>query len=91
MPAARDFDEIWQHIEEVDPAAAARVGEAILSSIEGLAIHPRRGRVGRVPGTRELAMPPLPYLIVYEADDRRVAVLRIIHGAMLWPSAPMDE
>jgi addiction module RelE/StbE family toxin len=87
-PAARDFDDIWQRLDEVDPGAAARVGAALLSAVDGLAAHPRRGRPGRVPDTRELTVRALPYLIVYEVDERRVAILRIIHGAMLWPPAP---
>jgi hypothetical protein len=48
-----------------------------------------RGRPGRSPDTRELVISGLPYLVVYSvdsADPRNVAVLRVLHGAMLWAS-----
>jgi plasmid stabilization system protein ParE len=37
--------------------------------------------------TRELSVTGLPYIIVYEVDDRNhmVAIVRIIHGAQRWP------
>ena len=44
--------------------------------------------------TRELVVTRLPYLIVYEIEPsdgtpkqpETVAILRVLHGAMLWPS-----
>jgi plasmid stabilization system protein ParE len=39
---------------------------------------------GRVPGTRELIVAPLPYLITYSIDAESVQILHIRHGARLW-------
>lgn len=48
---------------------------------------PRLGRPGRVPDTREITFPPLPFVAVYEVfdDQDEVRVLRILHGAQEWP------
>jgi len=37
--------------------------------------------VGWVPGTRELILPSLPYIIVYRTKDDFVEVLRIYHAS----------
>jgi toxin ParE1/3/4 len=49
---------------------------------------PYRGRYGRVENTRELAIPGLPYLAIYEVLEvlkDRVLILNIVHGAQRWP------
>jgi toxin ParE1/3/4 len=43
------------------------------------------GRPGRVEGTRELVLAPLPFVAVYEVLENEVQVLRILHGAQQWP------
>jgi toxin ParE1/3/4 len=72
--------------------AAERVAARVLSAASGLAGTPERGRPGRVAGTRELVLPPLPYIVVYAVEEHpaagsgaRVVVLRVLHGAMRWP------
>ena len=54
-----------------------------------LAEHPLAGRAGRVDGTRELPLAGLPYIAIYLVSDEMgtVDVLRILHGAQLWPKA----
>jgi len=44
---------------------------------------PAIGRPGRVPGTRELILPP--YILIYTVLANRVWVVRILHGAQDWP------
>jgi toxin ParE1/3/4 len=88
QPANDDFLEIVERIAAHNPTAAAPVGRRILEAVEQLAEFPLRGRPGRAADTRELVISGLPYLVVYgtEADDpRSVAILRVLHGAMLWP------
>ena len=61
----RRLDGIGAHIAKDSPAAAANVVSRIVASAQALAAHPAMGRVGRIPGTRELVMPSLPYIIAY--------------------------
>jgi toxin ParE1/3/4 len=62
-----------------------RVDEAIASSISQLVDFPKLGRVGRVDATRELAISHTPYVAPYLIDGDNIRVLRILHGAQLWP------
>ena len=67
------------------PAAAARVVEAIATTVELLAQHPALGRPGRVEGTRELVVPDTPYLVPYRVRGHAVEILRVFHGARKRP------
>jgi plasmid stabilization system protein ParE len=46
---------------------------------------PYRGRYGRIEDTRELVVPRLPYLVVYQISEERLVVLNVLHGAQRWP------
>ncbi len=83
--AVEDLERICDDIAEDRPMAASRVAGAATRIIASLAEFPLRGRVGRVVGTRELVLPGLPFLAIYEVDED-VRVLRILHGAQRWPS-----
>jgi addiction module RelE/StbE family toxin len=48
-------------------------------------MFPNRGRTGKKPGTRELVVRPLPYIVVYQVSGDVVYVARILHGAQKWP------
>ena len=79
--AVADVHLILQHIEIENPIAARRVARELLLAGESLAIFPRRGRPGRITGTREL-VPIYPYVIVYEvAENDDTTILRVWHGA----------
>ena len=54
--------------------------------IAGLRDNPQHGRVGRVNGTRELVLPGTSFIAVYTVATNAVSVLRVLHGAMQWPS-----
>jgi toxin ParE1/3/4 len=90
-PAQTDFLEILSYIACDDAAVAERVGERLLSAVDALATQPRRGRPGRVAGTRELVVSKLPYVVIYRIVEvprstaRELEVLRVIHGARRWP------
>ncbi|WP_313517846.1 type II toxin-antitoxin system RelE/ParE family toxin [Brevundimonas sp.] len=47
--------------------------------------HPGLGRVGRVPGTRELVAHQ-NYVLVYDVVDDQVRILRVLHAARQWPA-----
>lgn len=79
--ARDDIARIARYIAEENPAAARQVGRELVLAGDGLTLFPQRGRVGRVPGTRELVT-VRPYVIVYEvAEDGTVFILRVWHGA----------
>lgn len=93
-PAHDDFLGIVEWIKARNPQAAVRVGRRILDAVADLAVHPYLGKPGRVPDTRELVVTRFPYLIVYEVETQdtqpqSVIILRVLHGAMLWP--PQDD
>lgn len=85
--AIEDRDAIFAGIELYDPAAAIRMDERIGSQVESLIDFPRRGRPGRIVGTRELVVARTPYIVAYRAADDTVLMLRILHGAQRWPDS----
>jgi len=78
-PAARDLEEIVDYIAFDDPRAAERVYRAIVRVAEKLPAFSALGRPGRHPETRELSIPDLPYLIVYEVGPEAVTILAVFH------------
>ena len=84
-PAANDLYSIVQRIQRDNPTAAAVVAKTLYDGCDHLRDFPRRGRSGRIQGTRELVFPGLPYIVVYKVHDQTVEVVRIYHGAQDWP------
>jgi plasmid stabilization system protein ParE len=74
-----------KRISEDNPSAARRVGRTIYEGVAALRNFPNRGRLGVVPGTRELVFAPLPYIAVYEIVENQAFILRIRHTAQNWP------
>lgn len=74
------------YIARDNPAAAYRVVVTIMEAVDHLAAHPAMGRVGRVPGTRELVVPDTPYVIPYRVRRDTVEILRVFHAARRWPT-----
>lgn len=93
-PASKDFLGIVEWLQARNPAAATTIGRRILDAVEILNEHPFAGKPGRSPDTRELGVTRYPYLIVYSveagatlSEGHQIAVLRVLHDAMLWPPA----
>ncbi len=85
--AERDLDEIATYIETDNPAAAARVVLEIIDQVETLLPeHPAIGRPGRMPGTRELVIRGLPYVVAYRVHGSFLEPLRVLHTSRRWPS-----
>lgn len=78
-PAARDLEGIVDYIALESPVAAERVYREIVQTAGRLSDLPALGRPGRLPETRELSVPGLPYLIVYEVGPESVTILAIFH------------
>jgi toxin ParE1/3/4 len=72
-------------------AIADRITSAITDTLRQLERFPELGRSGREPGTRELAVAGLPFIVVYRLRPDLIAVDRVIHGAMLWPPADSEK
>jgi toxin ParE1/3/4 len=87
--AADDLEYICDYLADTSPDAARRTAKAIVDGVASLQAFPNRGRPGRVSGTREFVFAHLPFVAVYQVNDE-VHVLRILHGAQLWPPAKSE-
>ena len=85
--AKADLTEIFSYIAQDNPAAARRVVAAIRRDIMLVSENPGIGRPGRVVGTRELVVSPLPYIVAYREETRLIHVLAVLHTARDWPTA----
>ena len=83
--AVSDLASIRDYIEADNPEAAQKAAVRILSQAESLVSHPRKGRPGRVPNTRESLVPNLPYFIVYRVRKEQVEILRVLHTSRRYP------
>jgi toxin ParE1/3/4 len=63
--AVEDLFRIIEYIRQENSPAAQRIAKTIYESAGSLKSFPNKGRAGRVEGTRELPLPPLPFVVVY--------------------------
>jgi toxin ParE1/3/4 len=89
--AIDDMEELHAYIARRSPSSAHSVLARIRRAINRLAPFPHSGRVGRLAGTRELVIAGLPYLAIYEVQDDRVVIQRILHQRQQWPPADDAE
>jgi len=66
-------------------SAADRIARTIYDSVTSLESFPQRGRLGRIDGTRELVLTPLPFIVVYRIKQNIVEAVRVLHGSQQWP------
>jgi addiction module RelE/StbE family toxin len=83
--ALEDRERIFDYIEQGDPRAAVAIDDRIREQVEVLTKFPKCGRSGRIEGTRELVIDRTPYIVAYRIEDDIVRILRVLHGAQLWP------
>jgi toxin ParE1/3/4 len=50
-----------------------------------MAAFPQMGHSGLLPGTREMVVPGLPYIVVHRSDEDALVILGVYHGAQLRP------
>jgi toxin ParE1/3/4 len=86
-PAAiADLISIVDYIAQHDAAAARRVLQRIVESVETrLPQSPEIGRPGRISGTRELVVTRTPFIVPYRIRGQAIQILRVYHGARRWP------
>jgi toxin ParE1/3/4 len=84
--AIHDLRAIQAFIEKNDPTAARTITLRIIDAVETvIPTNPNIGRLGRVPGTRELVVARTPYIVPYRFHGEMIEVLRIYRGARRWP------
>ena len=86
-PALADLTAVGEHVARDNPAAAERLLARIGARVRDLRERPHRGRIGRVPGTRELVVDGTAYIVAYQIEGDRLAILAVFHAARAWPSA----
>ena len=86
--ARADIRTIRDYLTPIDPVAAKRVVDFILTTAYQLETFPLLGRHGRVAGTREVKIPRYPYFIVYVlADAYHVDIEAVFHTRQQYPSS----
>jgi len=82
--AVMQLQESIDYIQRESPDGAISTRRRILETVRQVGQMPRCGRIGRVEGTREAAVPRSPYVVVYQLTAQAVEVLGIWHGARQW-------
>jgi toxin ParE1/3/4 len=60
------------------------MADQIEASANQLGLFPQMGRPSKRPGTRELAIPGTPFILVYRVRKAVVEILAVYHGARDW-------
>jgi toxin ParE1/3/4 len=84
VPAAEDLEAIKTYLDRHHPHFAEPTVRTIYQRIRSLRTAPYLGRPGHRSGTRELPLPPLPYIVVYAVKPEAVEILHIYHGSQDW-------
>jgi toxin ParE1/3/4 len=82
--SADDLQNISDYLHQQHPQLAQPTVRRLYAEIRELSRFPSRGRPGREPGTRELVLTGLPYVIVFRSTDQVVEILRMHHGSQDW-------
>ena len=88
--AQADITAIFEYIARDNPIAARHVVAAIERSTNLLSQYPYSGRMGAVENTRELVIPRLPYVVVYQIAAEAVEVIAVFHAAQNRPRGKGD-
>jgi plasmid stabilization system protein ParE len=79
--ALRDLTRIYRYIARDSPLAAARMLSALYAGCDGLENFPRRGRLVKKTGSRQLTT-VRPYIINYDIEpDGMISINAVWHGA----------
>ena len=79
--AANDLESIYTYLSEHLPGLTQSTVRLVYDATRSLRHFPKRGRPGEEPGTLELVLPRLPYIIVYRITSDVIEIIRIFHGA----------
>jgi addiction module RelE/StbE family toxin len=86
MVAKADRQRIFDYIAQDNPRAALELDENFKDKAAIAERHPEMFKQGRVPGTREIVVPP-NYILIYRVSKRPagVVIARILHAKQKWP------
>ena len=79
-PALRDYAAFGEYLLARNSAAATRLARHVIALTGVLVEFPRRGRPGRVEGTRELIIVGTPYLVAYRIHAEEIVIVGFLHG-----------
>lgn len=79
--AASDLEEIHNYLDEHHPTFVQTTIRKLYDAARSLKQMPQRGRIGLKPGTREMVLSPLPYIIVYGVEAEMVHIFRVLHAS----------
>lgn len=82
--AEQDRLDVWDYIAANNLYAASQMDALFSDAATRLAEHPKLGKQGAIPGTREL-IPHESYRLVYEIEQETVWVLALVSTARQWP------
>jgi len=86
-PATQDLDKIAEYYErEAGSRIAATNILKIIETVKTLLDAPHQSRPGRIPGTRELVITTLPFLVPYRVKKDVIQILRVFHTAQQPPA-----
>ncbi|MGD9889110.1 MAG: type II toxin-antitoxin system RelE/ParE family toxin [Halothiobacillaceae bacterium] len=85
LAAQQQRFEQLDYIAQKHPLAAIRLDEEIEKQVDYLLAQPQMGRPGRISTTRELVIQRTPFILVYRINQERIEILRLLHGAQIWP------
>lgn len=88
--AVRDLNSARAYIARDNPTAASHLAGRIRDAGQMLERFPILGRASDLEDTRELPIGGTPYVLVYRVGPNLVQILRVIHGARLWPPEDVD-
>ena len=80
--ASADLTDIGNYIASDDLSSAHKFVDAIILSCLGLSQNPERHRIVRVVRSRNVRLMPFrDYVVLYEAGQANVNILRIFHSS----------
>ena len=82
--AEADLEEIWEYIAKDNVSAANEFASRIDAAFRELAAAPRIGAPRDELRNNLRSFPIGRFLIFYDADDRGIRVIRVLHGARLY-------
>ena len=84
LRSENDLAAIVNYIAADNLDAALELDCRITSFAESLLDFPKRGKPGRVAGTRELTVHE-HYVLVYETEGEDLRILSVLHTSRQWP------